>query len=44
METGIIQNILCGFAPLRENQSSLIDKTKFRPKRNDILKNAIIGM
>jgi hypothetical protein len=40
-KTGTIQNILCGFASLRENQSSLIDKTKSRSKRNDILKNAI---
>jgi|GEM_PF-2290752 len=29
------------FAALRENQSSLIDKTKARSKQNDILKNAI---
>jgi hypothetical protein len=28
-------------ASLRENQSSSIDKTKSRPKRNDILKNDI---
>jgi hypothetical protein len=30
------------FASLRENQSSLIDRTKSRSKWNDILKNAII--
>jgi molybdopterin-biosynthesis enzyme MoeA-like protein len=35
------QNILRGFASLRENQSSLFDKTKLRSKRSDILKNAI---
>jgi|GEM_PF-6286734 len=30
------------FAALRENQSSLINKTKSRSKRIDFLKNAII--
>jgi hypothetical protein len=40
-KSGIIQNILCGFASLRENQSSLIDKIKSRSKRNKLLEFAI---
>jgi hypothetical protein len=33
----------CGFASLRENQSSIIDKTESRSKRNEILKKTLSG-